>query len=78
MAKVMTYELGLQLLSNGNSLTANGKDLDTLTKRKDGMYQWKGIHDRGATIFSENRKALHRKGFSIGWKKCIFNILYSK
>lgn len=50
----LSFKKGLELLNSGSSLTAQGKNLDTLRKKPDGTFSWMGRSDRQATILEEN------------------------
>ena len=52
-AQKLSFKKALELLNSGSSLTAQGKNLDTLRKRKDGTFSWCGRSDRQATILEE-------------------------
>ena len=57
----LSFEKGLKLLKNGHSLTACGKNLDTLKMKEDGTFSWCGRNDRAETILEEKHiKSLFR------------------
>lgn len=51
-AQKLTHEEGMKLLKEGNSLTAIGSNLDTLSM-EDGEIRWAGINDKAPTYLKE-------------------------
>ena len=49
----LTFEQGLKFLKAGHSLTAHGKNLDTLRMKEDGTISWCGMTDQKETILEE-------------------------
>ena len=52
-AKMLKFSKALELLKAGNTLTQEGTDLNTLSIRSDGKFNWKGMRDKFETILEE-------------------------
>jgi|GEM_PF-7129093 len=48
----LTKEKGIELLKEGNSLTAHKSNMDTL-RMEEGQITWMGRHDQGPTFLEE-------------------------
>lgn len=48
----LTKERAKDLLQKGNTLTASGKNLDTLEKTGSNEFSWKGLFDQDSTCLN--------------------------
>jgi len=71
--KNLSAEKAIELLNAGNHLTRKGENLDTIYKKKNGTFSWKGKNDRDETILETEQEI--KSLFSAG-KEWALNLFF--